>query len=349
MESAFEQERLPSAGSHSSGPGIRDEQGLSLIITPGNSLTIGEHLSYIERLVAQGGPTPGQYAGFDLWLSHVAEETRAGRMSAGELRAIRDAFGRALSLETNQGLGLRKPHGYPGDYEIIDRIYREHVTDDPTLKNWDLYFHTQAAPRAVRNRKAYFISLMDAVVNSKPIGEPIHVLNVASGPSRDVYEFFSERDNASSVSIECVDTDPDAISYARSVCRPYLDRVTFKEANALRYTSDRKFDLIWSAGLFDYFGDKGFKFLVERLYNMLADDGELVIGNFSRSNSTRYYMEVMGDWDLYYRDEDELRTIASECGIADSNIRVGREKEEVNLFLHINRGVQFTPTEIAGS
>lgn len=312
-----------------------------MLITPGSSLSIGEHLAYIERMVAQGGPVPGQYREFGVWLSHVSEETRAGRLSAGELRAIRDAFGRALSLETNQGLGLRKPHGYPGDYEIIDRIYREHITDDPTLKNWDLYFHTQAAPRAVRNRKAYFINLMNAVVNTSSDADPIRVLNVASGPSRDVAEFFSGREDATSVSIECVDTDADAIAYARGMCRSYLNQVTFKQANAIRYASDRRFRLIWSAGLFDYFGDKGFKFLVERLFGMLADDGELVIGNFSKSNSTRDYMEVMGDWDLHYRDEDELLALACECGIPAEDVRIGKEPEEVNLFLHVKRGPKF--------
>ena len=313
---------------------------MALLITPKSALTIGQHLAYIEQLVAQGGPLPYQYAEFYQWLSYVAEETRAGRLSEGELRAIRDAFGRALSVETNQGLGLRKPHGYPGDYEIIDRIYSRYVTDDPDLRNWDLYFHEQAAPRAVRNRKAYFVRLLSALVNSAAGAEPIRVLNVASGPARDVAEFFEVTSDERTV-IECVDADPCAIAYAREVCRPYLDRVTFHEANALRYTTDQRFRLIWSAGLFDYFGDKGFKFLIERLLGMLDDDGELVIGNFSTSNPSRDYMEVIGDWSLFYRDEEELRALASACGVPPEDIRVGRESAGVNLFLHIKRGATF--------
>lgn len=316
---------------------------MTLLITPETSPTLGQHLAYIEKMVAQGGPVPGQYAAFDRWLSHIAEETRTGRMSEGELRALRDAFGRALSLETNQGLGLRKPHGYPGDYEIIDRIYREHITDDPTLRNWDLYFHTQAAPRAVRNRKAYFIELLNALIASDTGDAPLPILNVASGPARDVLEFLEGSRSDKRVTVECVDTDPSAISYARSICRPYLDRVTFRQANAIRYASDRQFRLIWSAGLFDYFGDKGFKFLVEQLYTLLTDDGELVIGNFSKANSTQDYMEVMGDWNLHYRDEAELLKMARECGVPDEDVRIGQEPEGVNLFLHIKRGSTFIP------
>ncbi len=323
------------------------ESELNFLVTPSRAFSISQHLSFVERVVAQGGPRPGDYASFDRWLSHVAVELRTGRMSYGELRALRAAFGPSLSLETNQGLSLGKPHGYPGDYEIIDRIYREHTTDDPALRNWDLYFHTQAAPRAVRNRKAYFIDLLSTLTQCSSRTTALPVLNVASGPARDVSEFFSAHGADVAVEVECIDADPDAIAYARRVCAPYLDRITFHEANALRFTSSQAYRLIWSAGLFDYFGDKGFKFLVERLLSMLADDGELVIGNFSRENDTRDYMEVMGDWDLHYRSEDELIALAESCGVSREDVRVGREPEGVNLFLHVKRGASFIPMESA--
>ena len=318
---------------------------MTFIVTPSGAFSIGQHLAFVERMVAQGGPRPGEYASFDRWLSHIAAELRTGRMSYGELRALRAAFDPALSLETNQGLRLGKPHGYPGDYEIIDRIYREYTSDDPELKNWDLYFHTQAAPRAVRNRKSYFKALIGGLVGSADGNETIPVLNVASGPARDVAEFFQTHGADDRLAIECVDADANAIAYARRVCAPFLDQITFHEANALRFTTAQRYRLIWSAGLFDYFGDKGFKFLVARLLGMLADDGELVVGNFSRDNDTRDYMEVMGDWDLYYRSEEELITLAESCGVARDDIRVGREPEGVNLFLHVKRGGDFIPVD----
>lgn len=337
---------MPSPKAEASGEtaasATQEVPGIAFLVPPRAPLTLGQHLAYIEEMVAQGGPAPSQYGAFDRWLTHIAEEVRAGRMSEGELRAIREAFGPALSLETNQGLGLRKPHGYPGDYEIIDRIYRKHTTDDPALRNWDLYFHTQAAPCAVRNRKTYFVALLDALSASAHDSAPLAVLNVASGPARDVREFFAQSED-DRVTVECVDNDPNALAYARRVCQPYLDRTLFTEANALRFASPRSYRLIWSAGLFDYFGDKGFRFLVERLLTMLTDDGELVIGNFSKKNSTRDYMEVIGDWSLHYRDEDELRRLAAACGVRAEDIRIGQEPEGVNLFLHIKRGTSFIP------
>lgn len=319
------------------------ESELTFLVTPSGTFSIGQHLAFVERMVAKGGPHPGEYEAFDHWLSHIAWELRTGRMADGELRVLRAAFGPALSLETNQGLSLSKPHGYAGDYEIIDRMYREHTSDDPALRNWDLYFHSQAGPRAVRNRKAYFIDLLGGLVRTSGGGDgEAHVLNVASGPARDVADFFRTADDSEHLAIDCVDADADAIAYARRVCAPYLDQVKFHHGNALRFSSDRSYRLIWSAGLFDYFGDKGFKFLLERLLGMLADDGELVVGNF-RENATRDYMEVIGDWDLHYRSEDELVSLAEACGAAPEDIRVGREAEGVNLFLHVKRGPNFIP------
>lgn len=300
-----------------------------------------QHIAYVEKMVAQGGPTPEQYAAFDRWLAIVADELRSGRMSKRDLHLLREAFGEALSLETNQGFSLRKPHGYTGDFEIIDRMYREHTTDEPELRRWDLFFHAQASVNAVRNRKAYFIDLLHALVAHHRGQQTLPVLNVASGPARDVFEFFERNGHDPRVSFECVDSDPEAIAYAQRLCSPYSDQISFQEANALRFTSERRYKLIWSAGLFDYFGDKGFRFLLERLLSMLDDDGELVIGNFSKRNPTRNYMELIGDWHLYYRDEEELLHLARSCGVGEEDVRIGQEPTCVNLFLHIKRGPEF--------
>ena len=304
---------------------------------------VQQHVSYIESLVADGGPDPSEYAAFNEWLIRVADDLSNARLSVADLAALRRAFGPALSsTKTMQGLSYSKPRGYSGDFEIIDRIYRKYVTDEPELRKWDLFCQAQSASAAVRNRKEYFIRLLERIEESAADGDNRHVLNVASGPCRDLLEFFhtySGRD--SRLSFECIDVDADAIEFAKGICEPYLDQIQFTRANALRYVSDRPFDLIWSAGLFDYLGDKAFKFLLEQLLKMLNEGGELVIGNFSKKNPTRPYMEIVADWHLYHRSEIDLMRLARSCGVADEDIYIGREAEGVNLFLHIKSGRKF--------
>ena len=313
--------------------------------TPSTSSTsslLDQHIAYAEKLVARGGPAPDEYGAFRDWLSHIAKQYRSESLTEDDLDTLREAFGDALTDITLQGFCYQKPHGHAGDFEIIDRLYTEHVTDDNVHRRWDLFLQTRPAAEAIRNRKAYFIRLIEALTRAFPDPDSLPILNLASGPARDVLEFFQSNDNRA-VHFECIDNDADAIAYARDLCAPYLNWITFHKRNALRYNTDTPFQLIWSAGLFDYLSDKGFEFLLEHMLGLLRDDGELVVGNFSPNNPSRNYMEVMTDWHLHYRTEQQLIELAMRCGVAEEDVRVGIEPEGINYFLHIKRGDDFLP------
>ncbi len=77
--------------------------------------------------------------------------------------------------------------------------------------------------------------------------------------------------------------------------------------------------MIWSAGLFDYFNNETFVKLIKRLQGYLTPNGEMVIGNFSRNNPHRVYMEIFGEWFLNHRNADELLELAIQTGIDKKN------------------------------
>lgn len=289
------------------------------------------HRQYIEHLVAKTGPEPNDYPQLDAWLSRVHDEVAAGLISPSELSELRSAFGEALSPATLQGLALCKPHGYAGDFEIIDGIYREHVSPKPRFAAWDRYFHQQAATKAVRNRKTYFHRVLDGHYARR---QPLRVLNIASGPGRCMFEWLSANPSTR-VSFHCVEIDPKAIEYASQLNREFLGQINFARANALKYAPTGQFDLIWASGIFDYFANEVFQALLRRLITAVAPGGELVIGNFSTRNPSRPYMEVMGDWMLHHRTAETLGTLARGCEVAADAIHIGSEPEGVNLFLHI--------------
>lgn len=289
------------------------------------------HRQFIEQLVAKGGPEPEDYQVLDEWVSRVHNEVATGLVSESELLALRDSFGDALSPATMQGFALRKPHGYAGDFEIIDRIYRQHIASEPHLASWDRYYHQHAAPKAVRNRKAYFHQVLDRHYNRRTA---LRVLNVASGPGRCIFEWLSAR-KAARVSFRCIELDPKAIAYASSLNEPFLDRVSFVRMNALRFRPNEQFDLVWASGIFDYFTDAVAQSLLRRLILAVAPDGEVVIGNFSDKNPSRDYMELVGDWRLHHRSADNLAALAISSGASAAEVFIGAEPEGVNLFLHI--------------
>ena len=287
--------------------------------------------NYIENLVAKGGPTESDDVAFMSMLDILDLCSESGVLDEPLKDELRSWFGNALSPVTMQGMALRKVHGYAGDFEIIDRIYQRYISSNPALANWDHFYHRQPAPKAVRNRKTYFHDLLDrhsARCNS------LGVLKIASGPGRSMFEWLSAHPDAS-ITIDCVELDATAIDYAKNLNKPFLDRIAFEKTNALRYKPARTYDLIWAAGIFDYFNNAIFCRMIRRLMPALASGGELVIGNFSDYNPSRAYMELLGEWRLHHRSGDKLRALAEEAGVSPENITLGQEPEGVNLFLHI--------------
>ena len=279
-------------------------------------------IEYLEGLVPSGGPEPAEFERLTRCFQSLAAEGVSGS-------EVRGALAPTLTTGSLQGCAYLKPHGYPGDFEMLDRIYTHWRSPDPRLARWDDYFQSQAAPRAVRNRKVYFQELLRGLDESA-IARPA-VLVVGAGPGRDLAEYFANRE--SRVSVVAIDLDPNAIEHAAGLCAPYGEHVTLEARNPRRFRPERRFDLIWCAGLFDYFEDELFVSTLERYVPLLNPRGELVVGNFANGNPTRAYMELVGDWFLQYRTAEQLAELAAEAGV--SNAQVHSEPEGVNLFLHV--------------
>ncbi|TMI79004.1 MAG: methyltransferase domain-containing protein [Bacteroidetes bacterium] len=189
-----------------------------------------------------------------------------------------------------------------------------------------------AAVEAVRNRKQFFKKLIHSKLREH---KTMRLLNIASGPARDLKEIYDEI-NPERLQTTCVEMDANAIEYAKNLCGNYLLQIEFINQNIFKFSSNEKFDLIWSAGLFDYFNDKIFIQLTKRLRGYLNQNGEMVIGNFSRNNPHRTYMEIFGEWFLNHRNVDELLGLAIQAGVDKSKITVNEEPLGVNLFLRMN-------------
>jgi extracellular factor (EF) 3-hydroxypalmitic acid methyl ester biosynthesis protein len=288
------------------------------------------YFELIDRMVAQGGPRVEDYAALDCWMSRLDRAVTNGKIPRDALAVIRGRFGDAFSEATLQGLALAKPHGYAGDFEIIDRIYQKFTSSIPHLRSWDTFWQSHAAPVAVRNRKAYFHRLLDALSTH---GKPVCVLNVASGPARCIFEWLAAHPKAD-VIFDCVEIDSKAIDFATQLNHTFCKRVRFIHKNAVRFRPTRQYDLIWSAGLFDYFDDRLFRVALRRLLPAIAPDGELVIGNFSHSNPSRAWM-AFSEWSLHLRTGDQLIALAEDCDVIRSRLSVNQEPTGVNLFLHI--------------
>ncbi len=250
-----------------------------------------------------------------------------------EVEYFRDMLEPILKPDTIIGHSFTKPLGYSGDYQIIEKMYRFHKNTNPDYIKWDEFFHWLPAASAVINRKELAVSLLQKL-NQKTKKEYSRVLILGSGPATEVNEYLDSV-TENKLYFDLVDFDQRAIEHATSKNQKYLDYMTFHNKNVLRYSPERSYDLIWSAGLFDYFQDKLFIRLLNRFSCYLRGNGEMIIGNFNISNPSKKIMEVLGDWFLYHRSEELLMSFAVEAGIRPENVEIFSEPLGINLFMKI--------------
>lgn len=288
-------------------------------------MTTHDIRDFLETVIEAGGPEPSQYrevaALFDVIRDEEFIEENGLAKRVGYNEVFRDIAARHWSVfnstATMQGYARLKPHGYAGDFEIIERIYNRNLSGEGSLRKWDEFFHLADAVQAVRNRAGVLRGICAET-------SPEAILSVGCGPGLDIRPMVV--DGGGLRRVVMLDNDPNALkrsgaNLAAGAAASGVD-VGLECRNALRWKSEERFDLVWSSGLFDYLADKTASFLIKRLREVLKPGGRLVIGNFGRENATRAYSEVVGDWLLIHRTPEDMVRIARDAGFSDGKLRV---------------------------
>jgi len=282
--------------------------------------------NYINKLHLNNGPN---YEDFNEVLTFV------DKIEPEQIPIFRELMQPILTPDTIIGFSYTKPFGYNGDFFIIEKIYQHYVNPDEKYRKWDAFFHRLPAAIAVVNRKKLAVKIFEEY-NRKLTNESKNVLILGSGPVTEGFEFLSANPDAL-LRFDLLDLDNRAIQYAKNKTKSFQDKLRFYNKNVIRFTPEANYDLIWSAGLFDYFKDKHFVFLLKKYYQHLNEGGEMIIGNFSVENPSRKIMEILGDWFLYHRSMEQLVKFASQAGVPTDKIEVISEPLGINLFLRVKK------------
>ena len=240
-----------------------------------------------------------------------------------------------------------KPRGYAGDYEMMNHLYRSELVGRSLFdKCMHKYFIEEPAGNAVKNRGEYLHQKIRKTILNSPIGKPIKIMSVASGPAMELQLFlkcnpeFHGRD----IEFTCIDQDEESLKHAQkqlfNLERQKNSGFKFKFCNLAikniiaQGLPEKDFDLIYSAGLFDYFTDPVAQMAAKQMVAGLVPGGQAIIGNFSKDNPCVPFMEYVLDWILIYRTEDGMKEMFNNLG---KTISIEKESLGVNLFAVITK------------
>jgi hypothetical protein len=261
-------------------------------------------------------------------------------------RYFHDRFGALIDLSPFAARCFHKPLGYAGDFEMMNMIYRNESLGDTLFgRSLSRILLDSHAGQAVRHRAHYLVGKIAAATVRGGPHRPARILSVAAGPAMEL-QLILRKDpsllSAGNAEITLLDQDAGALAHAREQIQALAAQagvdVTLSCVNTSIMTVitaglHGSYDLIYSAGLFDYLKDSAASAAGVRLVDALTPGGTAVIGNFGVANPTRPLMELILDWPLHHRSANDLRRLFGDIG---TSMTIEQEATGVNLFAVIS-------------
>jgi extracellular factor (EF) 3-hydroxypalmitic acid methyl ester biosynthesis protein len=247
-----------------------------------------------------------------------------------------------------------KPLGYAGDYEMVDMILRDPYEGGSLFaKVVNLWFLSQWPARAHRNRIKHLKGLLkEESRRGAGRGRPIRVLNLGCGPAREIQEFLAEDALCDHAQFNLLDFNEETVQhtsrildelkrrYARRTLiqmqKKSVQQVLKEGAKPVVDAPDRRYDLVYCAGLFDYLPDRTCVQLMNVFYDWLEPGGLLVATNVEDCKPFRHMLEFVLDWHLIYRSVKKSAALLPRRVEAE-NARILKDPTEVNVFIEVRK------------
>ncbi|MBT4762050.1 MAG: methyltransferase domain-containing protein [Bdellovibrionaceae bacterium] len=288
-----------------------------------------------------GASFPMVYNNFQTVIDQFDEETRIK-----SIEFLREKISGIAYKSPFAQRVYKKPLGYAGDFESMNLIYKNEIVGKTLFeKVLHHYYLHEPSPKAVRNRSEYITARITETLLERKGQKEINILSVACGPSNEWQGLvksgqFNEYDN---VNVYLLDQDVRALQFSqeqvKKLCLEHNCKINFFYINkAIKNLisesgeGEQKYDLIYSAGLFDYLSAPVAKITAKQLYSKLKDKSELIIGNFNVGNPNVAGITIIFDWHLIYRSMDNLRDLFE--GVC-SDLQIDTEPLNINLFCRL--------------
>ncbi len=243
-----------------------------------------------------------------------------------------------------------KPLGYAGDFIMVQMMLSEPLIGHNTfakLLNASALRHE--APAAHRNR----IELLHEALRRetrRALAESgsAKILNLGCGPAEEVRRFVDEDSESSCTEFRLVDFNTETLDYVKANLLPFAKQ---RRPEMIIQTEQRsvheiiqqsveqkrgdtpEYDMVYCAGLFDYFRDTTCGFLIELFYSWIKPGGVVLVTNVSPTHSSIAIMQYVLEWSLDLRDAAHMAKLVPDLGQQQTYV----DRTGVNVFLEIRK------------
>jgi SAM-dependent methyltransferase len=244
---------------------------------------------------------------------------RASRMSGIDVTTVasdcRDLLTPWLSRSPGFHRARYQPHGYPGDYQLLEDMYALETeaavrpTRSGMINLLNQVMVGLPSVRALWERRHRFAGLL-ADAHSRR-GQ-LRVLDIGCGGGRHLRDFLAGVDHPESVELALIDHDPAALAYCETASlAPWRDRLALLHMpiSTVWVGLQGEYDVVLSSCLFDFLPDSAARALLAAMSRCLAPDGILAISNFHPDVLDRVLATWFLEWPITFRDDDAVRSV----------------------------------------
>ena len=217
-----------------------------------------------------------------------------------------------------------KPLGYAGDFMIMNYFYDyccEYLGESSYEKSINSYTCNIPIAFSVVERKDFFKEKILETLRTK---DSIKILSIASGSARELTELVEEGKITKPLYFDCLDSEVEVFQNIKNTLQKanpedskYLN-IRFNNESFLDLIKGKpilnlfkKYDMVYSSGLFDYLNDRIARRLIARLFDFLDDEASLFVTNAKDDSNYQAYYEMLGGWKLIHRTEEEVLSWAN--------------------------------------
>lgn len=240
-----------------------------------------------------------------------------------------------------------KPRGYPGDFLMFEALYDNRPLSSGIGYYFDKFVLDYPLAKSVVKRKDKMKQLLADMIRKNNV-EILEVLNIGSGSAREVREMLRDNSIRRKINLTFCDQDSLALKFIRNNMPRYGENIEISLLKGhiinmiglgpgISEIKFKRYDIIYSLGVVDYFFNNTLKRFVQSCYGMLKPGGTLIIASCS-SRVPHIYLLLTWfcDWNFYARNASITKEFLS-SGSKNGSIKFQWEPYKNIFFIIVTK------------